>query len=327
MKRRLEWFIVPCVATMFGGSALSLKAQDPPKVRVNVVHTQVQGDIDAKSIRDKVAKELEGAGMPEEAKARILKEVEEALSKVKDAGKKAKKAIVKGVEIESSETKAEDAKADVREATIVIQNKSHSPNTPHAFTTQIFRDPKNDGYRIGIQCSQTETEQSDTDKDATKDKPGLEVKAVMDDSPAKKAGIEEGDVLVSVNGSKITKIADLTSAVQEAGKKEKELTIELKRNEKVVRVTVKPTKMKSSDIELENIQLSLPTGGFVFDNQDAVKSFQEQMKKWTPENMPKGGAQVWNFQSDSGSLMKDIEELKSELAELKKMIKELVDKK
>ena len=330
MRRRLEWFIVPCVATMFGGNALSLKAQDPPKVRVNVVHTQVQGDIDTKSIRDKVAKELEASGIPEEAKVRILKDVEEALSKVKEAGKKAKKAIVKGVEIESSETKAddtkaEDAKADVREATIVIQNKSHSPTT-HAFTTQIYRDPKNDGYRIGIQCSQVDSEQGDADKDATKEHPGLEVKAVMDDSPAKKAGIEEGDILVSVNGSKITKIADLTSAVQEAGKKEKELTIELKRNEKVVNVTVKPTKMKSSDIELENIQLSLPTGGFVFDNPESVKTFQEQMKKWGSGNMPSGGAQVWNFQGDPGNLKKDLEELKFELAELKKMIKELVDK-
>ena len=326
MRRRLEWFIVPCVATMFGGSTLSLRAQDPPKVRVNVVHTHVQGDVDTKSIRDKVAKELETSGIPEEAKARILKEVEEALSKVKEAGKKVKKAIVRGVEIESSDTKADDAKANVGEATIVIQNKSQSPNASHAFMTQVFRDPKNDGYRIGIQCSQVDDEHSEADKAASKDNPGLEVKAVVDDSPAKKAGIEEGDILVSVGGTKITKIADLTSAVQEAGKKEKELNIELKRNGKVINVTVKPTKMKTSDIELENIQLTLPTGGFVFDNSESVKTFQEQMKKWRPKNMP-GGDQVWNFQGDSGNLKKDIEELKSELTELKKMIKELVDKK
>ena len=192
--------------------------------------------------------------------------------------------------------------------------------------TQVFHDPKNDGYRIGIQCSQVDDEHSEADKAASKDNPGLEVKAVVDDSPAKKAGIEEGDILVSVGGTKITKIADLTSAVQEAGKKEKELNIELKRNGKVINVTVKPTKMKTSDIELENIQLTLPTGGFVFDNSESVKTFQEQMKKWSPKNMP-GGDQVWNFQGDSGNLKKDIEELKSELTELKKMIKELVDKK
>ena len=105
------------------------------------------------------------------------------------------------------------------------------------------------------------------------------------------------------------------------------MQVERKRNEKVVNVTVKPTKMKSSDIELENIQLSLPTGGFVFDNPESVKTFQEQMKKWSPGNRPNGGAQVWSFQGDSGKLKKDIEELKSELAELKTMIKELVGKK
>ena len=52
MKKRLEWFIVPCVATMFGGSTLTVNAQDPPKLRRVVVH-QVHGDVDAKSIRDK----------------------------------------------------------------------------------------------------------------------------------------------------------------------------------------------------------------------------------------------------------------------------------
>ncbi len=327
MRRRLEWFIVPCVATMFGGNALSLKAQDPQKVRVNVVHTHVDGDVDAKSIRDKVGKELAAAGIPEETKARILKDVEEALSKAKEVGKKAKKAIVKGIEIETSEAKSADNKSEVGEETIVIQKKSNSPNSSHAFTTQIFRDPKNDGYRIGIQCTQPDSDHAEEDKEAAKDNPGLEVRAVIDDSPAKKAGIEEGDILLSVNGSKITKISDLTSAVQEAGKNEKEITIELKRHEKVVSVTVKPTKMKSADIELENIQLSLPTGGFVFDNQEAVKSFQEQMKKWSPGNMPNGGAQVWSFQGDTGNLKNDIDELKSELAQLKKMIKELIDKK
>ena len=194
----------------------------------------------------------------------------------------------------------------------------------NAFTTHIFRDLKNDGYRIGIQCSQGDNEESEENKDAPKDSPGLEVKAVMDDSPAKKAGIEEGDLLVSVGGTKIKKISDLTNAVQEAGSKDKELTIELKRNGKTVSVTVKPTKMKTSDVELENIQLSLSPGGFVFDNQESVKSFQEQMKKWAPKNLT-GNAQVWSFQGDN--LKKDIDELKSELAELKKMIKELIDKK
>ena len=43
--------------------------------------------------------------------------------------------------------------------------------------------------------------------------------------------------------------------------------------------------------------------------------------------MPNGSAQVWSFQGESGNLKKDIDELKSELADLKKMIKKLVGKK
>lgn len=313
MNIRLEWFIVPCVATVFGGSALTLNAQDPPKLR-RVVVNQVQGDVDAKSIRDKVAKELENAGISEEAKASILKNVEDALSKAKDAGKKAKKAI----EVELKATDG-DAK-EVKETRIEIRNHAGSPVTENVFTTHFFRDPKNDGYRIGIQCIQV-----DDGDDNAEAKPGLEVKAVVDDSPAKKAGIEQGDILVSVNGSKISKIVDLTNALQEAGKSEKEVTIEFKRDEKNLSVTVKPTKIKASDVELENIQLTLPTGGYVVD-AEAMKSVLGQMKKWGPKEMPLG-AHFLNLQSNSVDLKKDIDELKSELANLKKMIKELVDKK
>ena len=313
MKIRLEWFIVPCVATIFGGSALTLNAQDPPKLR-RVVVNQVHGDVDAKSILDTVANGLENSGISEENKARILKNVEDALSKSTKAGDTVMKVAVRNV---TGEAKEDDEK-DRKEVELTIQKKMNVPYRGHAFTTQIYREPKNDGYRIGIQCSQVE----DGD-DKSEAQPGLEVKAVFDDSPAKKAGIEKGDILVSVNGSKISKIVDLTNAVQEAGKNEKEVTIELKRDEKVVSVTVKPTKMKSSDIELEDIHLALRSGGFVFDG-DTRSLFRDL--EMAGSGMP-NGAQVLNLHSNSFDFKKDIDELKSELADLKKMIKELVDRK
>lgn len=176
-----------------------------------------------------------------------------------------------------------------------------------------------DGFRIGIQCIQV-----DDGDDKAEAEPGLEVKTVFDDSPAKKAGIEKGDILVSVNGIKISKIVDLTNALQEAGKNEKEVAIEVKRDKKNVSVTVKPTKMKASDIELENIQLSLPTGGFAF-SADNVKLFHDLLQMEGPGHP--NGTHVLKLQSNSVELKKDIDELKSELADLKKMIKELVDKK
>jgi hypothetical protein len=84
--------------------------------------------------------------------------------------------------------------------------------------------------------------------------------------------------------------------------------------------------MKSSDIELDNIQLALPSEGFVF-NEEAMKKFQEQAGKWNPQNMAKGFAIAMPTPGDSSELKKEIDELKSEISEIKKMLQGLIDKK
>ncbi len=336
MKTRLEWFVVPCVATMFAGNAITLHAQDAPKAKriLNVVLAKESDDLDAKSIRDKVAKELENSGIAEAVKERILKDVEAALSAAtktaaKEASADAKHAaviVVKAKEhakeaAKHAEAAVAKAKQRAKEAAenvdIIIQK--NIPKTANQFTTQFFLDPKGESFRIGIQCVQLGDEGSES---AAEGKPGLEVNAVFDDSPAKKAGIEEGDVLLTVDATKITKIADLTNALQAAGSKEAEVAIELKRDDKTITLKVKPTKMKSADLELENVRLALPTGGYVVDEQ-AMKSFQEQMKHFIPAINSKGGSQAWSFNHNSEDLKKDLEDLKSELSELKKMIREL----
>ena len=314
MKRRLMWLFAPLVGATLATSAMN--AQDAPKeqARMRVVLSEPNDEIDAKRIIDKVTKELAKSGISEETKSRILKNVEEAMGEAKDAAKMALGSASKD-------------KASVEVELKAIQNRIGSPSFSGAFTTQLFRDPKNEGYRIGVQCSQSEHE---NEEGKIESEPGLEVKAVFEDSPAKKAGIEEGDVLISVNSSKIMKIVDLTSALQEAGKNEKSVAIELKRDDKVLSINVTPIKMKSSDIELENIRLSLPTGGYVVDEQ-VMKSLQEQMKKLGSSGVgsvsPNAGAQVWSFKGESAELRKDMVELKSEMAELKKMIKEMAGKK
>ncbi len=314
MKTRLEWFVVPCVATMFAGNAITLHAQDAPKAKrhLNVVVAKANDDFDAKSIRDKVAKELENSGVAEAVKARILKDVEAALSEVtKKAIKDAKTAA------KQADSAVEKAKESVENLDTVIEKAI--PKFSNQFTTQFFRDPKGESYRIGIQCIQMSDEE---DENASEEKAGLEVTAVFDDSPAKKAGISAGDVLLTVDASQITKIADLTNALQEAGKKEADVTLELKRDDKTMKLKVKPTKMKSADLELENIRMSLPTGGYVVDDQ-VMKSIQDQMKKFNPALPSQGGAQVYSFTQGSSDLKKDLDELKSELAEMKKMIREM----
>jgi len=316
MKKRLEWFIVPCVATMFAGNPVSLQAQESPKAKRNLNVVIKQSDEDeAKSVRDKVAKELANSGISEEMKARILKDVEEALDKAP------KKTTLKPMKA------AKEARLDAMEAkerAMKMLEKAETSNLRSGFTTHFFVDRKNDSYRIGIQCIQSEVEEGD---DATEVNQGLEVKAVFDDSPAMKAGLEEGDFLLTVDATKISKISDLTNALQEAGKKEMDVTIEAKRDEKVISVTVKPTKMKSADVGLEDIRLSLPTEGFVI-NAEVMKTLQEQMKKLDMgDKTGSGSAQVLSFKTESDSLKKDLAELKTEMAELKKMLKELVGKK
>ena len=327
MRMRLEWFIAPCVASIIGGTGLSVNAQDAPKGKrtLNVVVNHADDEVDAKGIREKVAKELEKSGISEDTKARILKDVEEALDKAKAGATKAKKVVEwKGNQATTGAKKA------VESALAEFAKQQETQMKSGSFTTKIFASPKGDGYRIGIQCNAMTSEDGGEQSDV---RVGLEVQAVVDDSPAKKAGINEGDVLMTVNGTKIAKMMDLSSQLQEAGKEDKEVTIELKRDGKMVTVTVKPSKMKSSDIELENIRLSLPTGGFVV-NAEAMRGFQEQMKgfqvqmeNFVPPGVANGTGQVFSFQSDSAVLKKEITELKTEMTELKKLIKELIDKK
>ena len=296
MKTRLEWFVVPCVATMFAGNALTLRAQEEPKEKkvINVVVNKSQDDIDAKSIREKVAKELEKSGISDDLKAKILKSIEATMSPIE---KKAKA---------QNEDKAVLKRDPVR---LRMQNP---------LVTQLLHNIKGESYRIGVQCLQISEDDAEVSKDA---KLGLEVQAVVDDSPAKKAGIEEGDVLLTVNATKITNIEDLSKAVQEAGKKEKDVAIELKRDDKTMTIKVTPTKMKSADVELENIQLALPTEGFVMD-ENTLKSFQE-LKKLQPSVLGKAGGQAFGFQVQSDNLKKEMDEMKAELSELKKMIGDL----
>ena len=314
---RLKWFVAPCLASMMGGTSLGLYAQDAPKVTRNlrvVVHHDQDG-VDADGIRAKVARELEKSGISEESKTRILKDVEDALNNAKAGLSKARKVAEK----ESQRAKA--AVKDVTEEQLKL--RAQSPGNLGSFTTQFFVSPKGDGYRIGIQCSAVEMEDG---HEVVEGKQGLEVQAVVDDSPAAKAGVVEGDLLLTANGTKISKIMDLTKELQEAGKEGKEVTLTLKRDEKVISVAVKPTKMKSSDVEMENIRLAIPTGGFVVDG-DAMKGFQEQMKKFVPEGGVSGSEQIFRFRNDSADLKKEMAELKSDMADLKKLLKEMIDKK
>ena len=65
---------------------------------------------------------------------------------------------------------------------------------------------------------------------------------VMKNSPAVKAGIQKGDLIVAIDKEKITDWFTLISLIQE--KKDQEIMLTLKRNESVLNISVKPESTK-----------------------------------------------------------------------------------
>lgn len=63
-------------------------------------------------------------------------------------------------------------------------------------------------------------------------------------SPGEKAGIEVGDMITEINGTKIEKLADVAPFVQKAGEETKSLDVVLKREQKTVKTQLLPLKEK-----------------------------------------------------------------------------------
>ena len=64
---------------------------------------------------------------------------------------------------------------------------------------------------------------------------GAVIEAVGDDSPAKKAGLEQGDIILSFDGNDITELRDLTRAVAETKPDAKADVIVLHKGKEVTR--------------------------------------------------------------------------------------------
>lgn len=64
-------------------------------------------------------------------------------------------------------------------------------------------------------------------------------------SPGESAGVEVGDMITKINGTKIEKMSDIIPFIQEAGRTGRPLAIEVKRNNKVLNTKLTPVKDKS----------------------------------------------------------------------------------
>jgi len=138
---------------------------------------------------------------------------------------------------------------------------------------------------------------------------GVLVSEVYEDSPAEKAGLKAGDVIVKVDGNEFERVADVQEAVLDKDEGEKiELTVLRDKKEKQFTLDVEkaPDTFGNAffhnlpDVDWDNFQFQIPRmpGMFRGDYDDNVfdsESFRDQMK----------------------DLKEEMEQLKKELQELK----------
>ena len=313
--RKNIWTQWLAVTALVGVNASWICAFDDPQT-TNKIQVTVDHDHEGSETGDVLAKveaELNKAKLSNEIKSKILEQV--------------KGAVLKGMAKKfAAKASTDDGKKTEEVVVTVIDgtSKNKSPAVGEVFRTRLVRPMLGENYRIGVACQVAYKQTEDGDTTDAERKPGLRIETVIDHTPAAKAGIKAGDILVTANAKPIREVAELTEVIQKSGKDDKVVTLELLRDEKTINVEVKPIKMKAADVEMDDLEKWLPQSGFLTDG-DALKKWQEQAKQWKPENFANGFAiKVDGAHVD---LKKEIDELKSEIKDLKKLIKELIDKK
>jgi len=148
---------------------------------------------------------------------------------------------------------------------------------------------------------------------------GLIVERIMDESPASEAGIEQGDVILMINGEEAKDFASLQEAVQQAGKEDRSVKLKLERDGKELTVKIKP--VESADVGAMSFDLVPPIGSVLPLDLPGGGMLEgrvvEGLRMLSP--MEFGG-------KASEQTTKDIAELKEEIQELKEMVKKLLEK-
>jgi C-terminal processing protease CtpA/Prc len=289
--------------------------QEVPRPSTQTV-TVVVSDDDGKPSEalDQIRKQLKSSGMSEDAQKKILAQVEEAMARAASATSEAVKAGKAAANAARHAT--EQVNIDLHGVPLNMDDLRNRIEAKIKGRFQYGGQGTGPSYRIGISLAQRqheddkdededEDEVEDEDEDEHEDE-GMVVEQVMDDSPAKKAGIEEGDMIVWVNGKALDDFTELQDAVREAGESDKALVLMLRRDGKEKKVKVKPEKTEGSDVGFMEMEL-MPQQGLVVNG------------------IPLPSLNPWT-NSSSDDLKKEIAELKEDIGELKKMVKKLLEK-
>ncbi len=146
----------------------------------------------------------------------------------------------------------------------------------------------------------------------------LLVAEVAEESPAMKAGVREGDVVVSANGKEISDTQGLIAMVQEAGAAGKEVELKVQRGESNITFEIAPQESESiisaipGDLRMRLRQLPQGMGGGL-----VIPQMEGEVRGMM------GGVMAGGAVKELKELRGELEALKTELSEIKEMLRAL----
>ncbi len=164
------------------------------------------------------------------------------------------------------------------------------------------------GY-LGVQIQDLSAQLGDHFK--VKDGKGVLVSEVVDDSPAKKAGLKAGDIVTKVNDKEIANAADLTSTIRS-----------YEPNTKVSVSVIRDGKKKNFDATLGKAENSFM---FKYGDLGEMGDVHKMMLKMPHTELK--DLNFHNFEFDTQEFKTEMENMKKELQEMKAELKKLQEKK
>lgn len=307
-------------------------ADDETQTKKAVVVVRADDHGDMKAVKEKVIEQLKKSGVSDEIQQKVLKELEQAMEKATSEKKEGKADGKTAITTTVTAVEKKDGKGDKQqEAHVFVVNGEEFKGDAatignkigQQFRAKVFRSGQQNepSYRIGIALEAKEEASANAESKDDKSNVTMTIESVIDDSPAAKAGVKEGDLVVKVNSKELGDVTTLQEIVQAAGKEDKTVTLTLNRDGKEITVDVKPAKTDASDIAIQGFEL-MPQNGFMVDAEN-LKEMQAKVLRLGHANV----GSAFSFVPSAGNdLKQELADLKKEIAELKEMIKELSKK-
>ena len=150
---------------------------------------------------------------------------------------------------------------------------------------------------------------------------GALITEVIDESPAERAGLQAGDVIVSYGGKDIDNADELVKAVHdtEVGQ-EVEITVRREKRSRMFRVEIGETPQKYRKPKVELYGIPVPGGHW------DIKPFDEHVKPWEFFEEKLGKDKIWRKRAYEDIEKDELIDLKKRLEKLEREIEKLKDR-